>query len=358
MMECPHSIYFFRNSVENFGLIDDYKGRKTADELLSDVFLIPANEGDYYQASQAFTTNSLYVDGVDKQIEIGDYVEVVRIQSGNNYIYRYKIMGDSLVNTLRDWHIVPLGRPVVNPPEQKLHVVDIPGANGILDLSNSLTKYPVFNNRTGSWSFAILSDETDTPTSYSKMLNFLQGTDVKVMLEDDMNYYYQGRVYVESISPNSDGTCSEVSIGYDLFPYKQSINTSIDDWLWDTFNFETDSVVQSVFKDIPIPPDFNWHQYDFSDYIDKMPVVPTITVTNDVFHSNMDLQLYNSDLGINWKQYKLSEGTNYFNDLMLCKLTKESKVMMRFKCRQPIPILDPTLEACTKITIQFRSGRL
>ena len=269
-------------------------------------------------------------------------------------------MGDNLVNTLRDWHIVPLGRPVVNPPEQKLHVVDIPGANGVVDLSNSLTKYPVFNNRTGSWNFAILSDETDTPTSYDKMVNFLQGIAVKVMFEDDLKYYYQGRVFVESISPNSDGTCSEVSLGYDLEPYKQSVSLSTDDWLWDSFNFETDSVVQSVFKDIKIPPADGvaaWHEYDFSDYVGKMPVQPYFIVNPKVTPFDFYAQIYNSDLGINWREYVLTEGSNWFSNLVFCAFTKESKVKMRFKY-VPHTMLLGALDTSASISIQFRSGRL
>ena len=362
MIQCPHSIFFFRNSVEDFGLIDDFKGYKKSEELLSNSLLVALNEGDYFKSLDSYKTNNLYTCGANKQVEIGDYVGVVRVKSGNNYIYKYKIMGDNLVNTLRDWAIVPLGRPVVNPPEQKLHVVDIPGANGILDLSNSLTKYPVFNNRTGSWAFAILNEETDTPNAYNKILNFLQGINVKVVLEDDRRFYYQGRVYVENINAKADGTPSEFSLGYDLEPYKLSIDTSVDDWLWDTFNFETDSITQSVFKDIPIYQGGDWYEYDFSDYLDKMPVIPTISLTVPS-EGEVYMQLYNSDLDIKWRQYTLKVGSNYFYDCVLSALTKESVVKMRFKYIPKIPIIVPSGSSIPAIyyasaTIEFRSGRL
>lgn len=44
MIQCPHSIFFFRNSVEDFGLIDDFKGNKRSEELLNDSLLIIENE--------------------------------------------------------------------------------------------------------------------------------------------------------------------------------------------------------------------------------------------------------------------------------------------------------------------------
>ena len=101
------------------------------------------------------------------------------------------------VNTFSDWHIVPMGRPWIAPPQQKLQVVDIPGINGVLDYSNSLTKYPVFGNRTGTIKFAVLNGVTDWVTAYTKILRFLQGVNVKMIMEDDPEYFYEGRVYVD-----------------------------------------------------------------------------------------------------------------------------------------------------------------
>ena len=245
------------------------------------------------------------------------------------------------VNSLKDWHIVPLGRPVIVPPQQKLQVIDIPGANGVLDLSNSLTKYPVFNNRQGTLQFAILHEETDTPTAYTQMMRFLQGTDVKMILEDDPLYYYEGRVYVDSIDAKSDGTHSEVTLGYDLFPYRKSIYTADDeDWLWDPFNFETDVITSGVFSGITINSPNDFVEYDFSGLIDMMPVNPVFTCS-----AQMTAQLYNTDLGINWEQFTLPSGSKSFYDLIFCEFTPESQVKMRFK-------------GTGTISISFRSGRL
>ena len=158
------------------------------------------------------------------------------------------------VNTLKDWYIVPLGRPVINPPMQKRQTIDIPGANGILDLSNSLTHYPVFENRTGQILFAVLNEKPgyDWLTVYTKMMKFLQGNPVKMFLEDDPKWFYEGQVWVDNWDSRNDGTWSEVTLGYDLQPYRRSIYASIDDWLWDPFNFELDVVQDTIFSDIVI----------------------------------------------------------------------------------------------------------
>ena len=363
MTACPHSIYFFRGSVEDFGLIDEYKGDKTSYELTRspNPLLTLRDEGDYYRSTEKFVTNSNFITpGVE--IKKGEYVRITSISSGSSRVAKFDIMGDSFVNTFRDWNIVPLERPVVAPPEQKTHIIEIPGASGVLDISNSLTKYPVFNNRTGSWTFAIRKEETDTPTSYGKMLNFLQGSDVKFILEDDQLYYYQGRVYVDSISPKADGTWSEVTIGYDLDPYKRSVLTSVSTWNWDKFKFNTDEINPTIFKNIKIPPsranckpeERVWYTRDFSDYVGIMPVIPTFSYDLP-YGGTLYMKLYNHDLGINWKEYSFSEGSTSktFSDLILCEFTKESKIQMMFSY---VPRSTSSNDA--RISVIFRSGRL
>ena len=39
-------------------------------------------------------------------------------------------ISNTAIHTYRDWHLIPTSRPVIEPPEVKTHIVDIPGANG------------------------------------------------------------------------------------------------------------------------------------------------------------------------------------------------------------------------------------
>ena len=252
------------------------------------------------------------------------------------------------VNTYNDWHIVPLSRPVVDPPQQKLTQIDIPGANGLLDLSNSLTGYPVFENRTGSMEFAVLNDITDWITVYTKVLRFLQGVNVRVIMEDDPNYFYEGRFYVDKWNSKSDGTWSTISFGYDFFPYRLSIKSSTDDdWLWDTFNFETDFIQSTAFTAIQIDTgEDEWDERDFTGLIDNMPVIPDFTV--DSFDDQpIKAQLYNSDLGYDWVDLELPDSETPYKiyNCILCESSPESVVKMRFQGKG-------------QVTMKFRSGRL
>ncbi len=257
-------------------------------------------------------------------------------------------------NTLKDWHIVPLGRPVINPPTQKRQTIDIPGANGQLDVSNSLTHYPVFNNRQGQLQFAVLNDvpASDWLTVYTKIMKFLQGNEVKMFLEDDPKWFYEGMVWVDNWDSRSDGTWSEVTLGYDVQPYRRAIYASVDDWLWDPFNFETDVVTNTIFSDLKVNSDSAWTEYDFTGYIDMMPVMPVFTITAEPGHP-IYAQVYNTDLKWNWTNVNKDKDGNaqpletdkQYHDCILCEVTPESQIKMRFKGKGSVRMM-------------FRSGRL
>ena len=252
-------------------------------------------------------------------------------------------------NTLTDWFLVPLGRPLINPPQQKRQTIDIPGANGIIELSNSLTNYPVFENRTGQIQFAVLNEKPgyDWITVYTKIMKFLQGNPVKMFLEDDPRFFYEGMVWVDAWDSRNDGTWSEVTLGYDVQPYRRSIQNSIGDWIWDSFNFETDAITDTIFNAIQVDSD-DWVEHDFTGFIDMMPVMPKFTVAS-LDGNPIYAQVYNTDLKLNWRDVNggngMPTGTNTYHDCILCETTPESVIKMRFKGHG-------------QVTINFRSGRL
>ena len=125
-------------------------------------------------------------------------------------------------NTFTDWHLVPDSRPVIAMPEQKMVTVDIPGRNGILDLSEAVRHYPVFNNREGSLKFHVLNGYNAWHVLYEEIANYIHGKTLEVRLEDEPGWYYKGRLKVVSWTSNNDGTWSDIEIGYSLNPYKLS----------------------------------------------------------------------------------------------------------------------------------------
>lgn len=154
---------------------------------------------------------------------------------------------NTLANTWTDWHLIPSSRPAISNPSIITKFVEIPGADGALDLTTYLTGRPVYGQRTGSLGFIV---DTDDRLSWemkrTKIANFLHGKKIKMRLEDDPTYYYEGRFTVGNWTSGADN--SSISIDYNLDSYKYKIEPEGSDHptLWDPFNFETDYDYYSV----------------------------------------------------------------------------------------------------------------
>lgn len=180
-------------------------------------------------------------------------------------MYHSITLGDK--NTWEDWHLIPKSRPLFNPPSVKTNYIEIPGGDGSLDLTTVLAGRPVYKNRTGSWEFYVENGFKDWAVLYSEIMAYLHGKKLKAILEDDPDYYYEGRFVVNAWK--SDAYWSTITIDYEVGPYKKSTTAAGDDWLWDTFNFET-GFIQS-YKDLPVDGTLTVIVIG-----DKMPVPPVI----------------------------------------------------------------------------------
>lgn len=188
------------------------------------------------------------------------------------------------MNTWEDFNLVAEERPSVNPPEPKIEKVDVPGRDGAVDYTDSLSGYPSYNNRTGSWDFILVNDfyePVDTYeawyNTYTRLMTYIQGQRVKVILEDDLMYYYEGRLYVSKLK--SGQKYSTITIEYDFKPYKYSIYTNLngDSWLWDPFNF-TNGVIQPVkFKNLTVG---NWNSDSDGYYVSDHYLVTDIKASD------------------------------------------------------------------------------
>lgn len=137
-----------------------------------------------------------------------------------------------------DWCLIPSGRPTIVPPPPQEFTVEIPGRSGKLDFGDVIHSHPVYNNRQGSLEFIVDHDAThyiNWSILYDMIMTFLHGFWIKVVLTDDPDWYYQGRLSVNEFKSNADW--STITIDYDLQPYKYSNLAASDAWLWDPFSF-------------------------------------------------------------------------------------------------------------------------
>lgn len=157
-------------------------------------------------------------------------------------------------NTWVDWYLIPSSRPVIKPPTVKTKYVDVPGADWHLDLSTVLTGDVTYNGREGSLEFIVdngrLTDYMAEKWSslYSEIMDYLHGKVLNMTLEDDSTFYYTGRFAVNEW--RSDPENSKIVIDYNVSPFKLEATGSLEDWKWDTFNFEIDIVRE--YKDLKV----------------------------------------------------------------------------------------------------------
>lgn len=207
-------------------------------------------------------------------------------------MYHSITFGDK--NTWDDWRLVPSSRPVFNPPAQKVKTLDIPGGDGVIDLSQALTRYPVYQNRTGSIEFIVMNDFKPWYMAYSDIMDYLHGQSMTAVLEDDPEYFYEGRFTINTWKSEKDW--SRIVIDYDVGPYKWSMLSSIDDWLWDPFNFQNGMIRSAFFKNIKVTTSVKTHRLNAALF-GRAPVCPRFIVTS-TDQRGVHIRFVNNQLGI------------------------------------------------------------
>lgn len=143
-------------------------------------------------------------------------------------------------NTWDSWHLIPSSRPVIASPEVVTNFVEIPGRNGALDLSTYLTGKETYKSRTGSLQFYVDNYHENWATIHDKIINWMHGKELYMIMEDIPTWYYHGRFTFNEWK--SESWNSSVVLNYTLDPYRYPVYTANSQWLWDPFNFELDAV--------------------------------------------------------------------------------------------------------------------
>lgn len=118
-----------------------------------------------------------------------------------------------------DWNIV-LTKAEIPLPTPKTSIVDIKGADGVIDLTEVLTGDVQYNNRPIKLTFEMM-DDTDYSTLITEISNYLHGQRITFNLSNDEDYYYIGRASI------SDWECvkrkGKIVIQVDCEPYKYAV---------------------------------------------------------------------------------------------------------------------------------------
>ena len=158
-----------------------------------------------------------------------------------------------------------LSSKVIGYPSVKKTSIDVPGADGELDFTDFFGQTR-FNNRKLTFNFSIIG--SNQLSVYSDFKNAVHGQKVKIVLDNDSNFYYYGRVSVGDYSWSKG--IGSVTVECDCDP-------------WKYHNVETNITLNG---------------YSFQNIsVDRKSVVPTITATGE------------GTLYFNGQSFSFSEGT-------------------------------------------------
>lgn len=124
-------------------------------------------------------------------------------------------------HSYKDFGLVPTSKPIINLPSPKLEYLEIPGRQGEIDITESLTSEVIYEMRTGSFEF-LVSDIKKWQVVYVKLLSNVHGKKINIILDTEKDYVYQGRMWVSEFK--SDKNYSIITLDYKLDPYKYHIS--------------------------------------------------------------------------------------------------------------------------------------
>lgn len=210
-------------------------------------------------------------------------------------------------HTLDTWRLAiennnPIGDPVI-----ETNYIQIPGCSELLDLSEVQTGEIVCTERPIELKLGGIRERMRWDRVISELRNLIDGQLIKLIMDNDPNYYYKGRAYIKDFDRVRELGHFTLSIPR-ANPYKYDITASDEDWLWDTFDFEN-GIIREL-NNIVI--DEENCEVTILGAGKKQGVYFTVLESNELV------------VEFNGREYKLSVGENYFPAI---KVGKEDVIL-------------------------------
>lgn len=117
-----------------------------------------------------------------------------------------------------------LSKKEIGSPNVKTKMIDVEGADGVLDLTDFFGE-PKYDNVTHKFEFTTISNMTEFLSLFSRIKNAIHGKKVRIILDDDPSFFYMGRCFVSSFT--SEKGVGTVNVECDCEPYKYRIAKTV-----------------------------------------------------------------------------------------------------------------------------------
>ena len=115
-----------------------------------------------------------------------------------------------------------LGSKVIGTPTPKTETVQVAGRDGVLDLTEYFGEVK-YSNRKLTFEFTLLTDRAQYNSAFSDIQDKLHGQRMKIVLSDDPDFYYIGRLAVSGKKVER-GVCTfTVEADCEPYKYKQAV---------------------------------------------------------------------------------------------------------------------------------------
>lgn len=189
----------------------------------------------------------------------------------------------------------------ISPPEVKTTYVTIPARNGDIDMTEALTGYPVYGNRTLTLQLGGRKTRAEWVRFRDLIENDVHGKKVTISFDDDPTYYWVGRAKVSDDYDRGQEVGSlTITVNVEPYKYEARDGSEASCWLWDTLDFE-DGIIRDYYN-IAVSGTYTLRLIGR-----EMPVVPVFDVTGSL------------TVTFGGKKYALVAGSNKIYDIVIKK---------------------------------------
>lgn len=125
-------------------------------------------------------------------------------------------------HTFYDWGLYVGNNAAVEPPAVRTNFIEIPGRNGNIDMTETLSGRPVYGNRVITLELGGKVAKERQQQFVSDFVNAYHGRRVTVEFDRDREWYYEGRATISGVEISN--TVVRMTMTVDADPYKYSRN--------------------------------------------------------------------------------------------------------------------------------------